>query len=187
MKILRWAALLAFLLAIGFEAHLLAGPPDDVKNGLSSYMHWEKANERLAPMDPAVAILCSAPAPRAPNDPHAKYYVSVFVNKTGIDAMKKEVPGPFPIGSMIVKQKLRDKKSQPELLTMMVKREVGYNPKVGDWEFVVASGDGNVVFGRGKLEQCQGCHASMAKQDYVYRTYSAPTPSTVPQLQSKRR
>src|SRR6476659_183342 len=124
MKAIQLAVVLAILCATVVSA---APPDSDIKDQLASYVHWAKVNERLAPMDPAVAILCSAPPPRAPNDPHAKYYVSVFVNETGLKAMKSDIPGPFPVGSMIVKQKLRDKKSPPELLTMMIKREPGYN------------------------------------------------------------
>jgi len=61
---------------------------------------------------------------------------------------------------------------------MMIKREAGFDPKFGNWEYLVAPGDGKSIFRRGKLEQCQGCHVSMAKQDYVYRTYYA-SPVTI--------
>src|SRR5882724_10431417 len=173
MKAIRIAVVPLLLFLVFVVAQLLAAPLEiDFKNGLADYTHWIKVNERLSPMDPVVAMMCSAPAPRAENDPHAKYYVSVFVNETGLKAMRKKIPGPFPVGSMIVKQKLRDKKAPPELLTMMIKREPGFDPGFGNWEYLIASGDGKAILGRGKMDLCKGCHVSMAEQDYVYRTYS---------------
>ena len=62
----------------------------------------------------------------------------------------------FPQGTVIVKQKLaiptaKGKSAapvkpkpdqQPELLTVMIKREAGYDPANGDWEFMVTDGPG---------------------------------------------
>jgi len=179
MKPIRIAAVPLLLLSVLVVAQLLAAPPEvDIKKELAAYTHWAKVNER-SPMDPVSALSCVYIAPRPPNDPHAKFYISVFVNDTGLKAMQKRIPGPFPAGSMIVKQKFREKNTSPELLTMMIKREPGFDPKFGNWEYLVATGDGKSIFGRGKLEQCQGCHVSMASQDYVYRNYSG-TPIAVP-------
>ncbi len=49
----------------------------------------------------------------------------------------------FPKGSVIVKEKMapHSEGSTPLLYTIMIKRERGYNPPFGDWEFEVASGD----------------------------------------------
>src|SRR6266850_3196408 len=150
---------------------VVAEPPNaDIRKELSSYTHWTKVSEH-SPMDAIAAFSCAYVPSPSPDDPHARFYISVFVNPTGRKTMQKKVAGPFPVGSMIVKQKFRDQNKSPELLTMMIKREPGFDPKFGDWEYLVASGDGKNIFGRGKLEQCQGCHISMAKQDYVYRTY----------------
>jgi len=185
MKILQIAAVPVLLLFLLVVVQLMAAPPEvDIKKELSSYTHWAKVSEH-SPMDAIAAISCVYISPPSPNDPHAKFYISVFVNDKGLETMKKDVPGPFPVGSMIVKQKFREQNKQPELLTMMIKREAGFDPKFGNWEYLVATGDGKSIFGRGKLEQCQGCHVSMAKQDYVYRTYYPSSVTTGPTIISR--
>jgi len=53
----------------------------------------------------------------------------------------------------------------------MIKREKGFNPLTGDWEFMVVDGSGTKVESRGKLESCQGCHLARPDTDYVFRSY----------------
>jgi hypothetical protein len=84
----------------------------------------------------------------------------------------------FPKGAVIIKRKFDKRKfdgsSQnrtPILSTVMIKREAGYNPQGGDWEFAVVSGDGKNVEAKGKLENCMGCHASRRETDFVFKSY----------------
>lgn len=78
----------------------------------------------------------------------------------------------FPEGSIIVKQKWHDEEQAiPELLTVMIKREAGYNPDVGDWEFLAISGDATRIEARGRLDNCQSCHIPRASTDFVVRSY----------------
>ena len=73
---------------------------------------------------------------------------------------------------MIVKEKLGSADSQsPELLTAMIKREKGYNPESGDWEYLVLNGTASSLTKRGKLINCSGCHLAYKTTDYVTRTY----------------
>ena len=69
-------------------------------------------------------------------------------------------PAPFPVGTVLTKEKFDNPKGtgMPELLTVMVKREKGYNPACYDWEFLVLDGKAERVLERGKLARCQGCH-----------------------------
>ena len=48
----------------------------------------------------------------------------------------------------------------------MEKKEAGYNPEGGDWEYVVMDGEGRVQ-NRGKLGGCARCHAEAAT-DFVF-------------------
>lgn len=100
----------------------------------------------------------------------------------------------FPQGSIIVKEKLSPLtivpapeddyerwstiedplpvySDEPELLTVMIKREPGYNPEVGDWEFLVFDALGQTIEGRGRLTHCQQCHIPHAATDFVVRSY----------------
>ena len=86
--------------------------------------------------------------------------------------MLRQTKPDFPVGSMIVKEKLlRKDAGAPELLTAMIKREPGYNPASGDWEYVVLDGPGRSIEGRGKLANCQSCHALAKDTGYVFRSY----------------
>src|SRR5436190_17769194 len=75
-------------------------------------------------------------------NPHLKKYIIVHVNDIGRKAMLEEKNPKFPEGSVIVKEKLPEEKSQtPELLTVMIKQRKGFNPESGDWEYMVVDGD----------------------------------------------
>ncbi len=164
---------------------------------ISDYSRWKLVNQAPAPMDPAVAQLCIAPPPPAPLDeadlsktavmgsggPHKKKWINVFVNPIGEAAMMTAKAPQFPVGTIIVKQKLamptgkgtepnRPLPGQkPELLTIMMKREANYDVKNGDWEYMVTDGPGRKVSARGQLPSCQNCHRAYASTDYVVRSY----------------
>ena len=142
-----------------------------LKNGAS----WTQVNAEPYQITPAVAALC-APAPGLESkktiDPHLGSYITVYVNKLGRDAMfAKDVR--FPEGSVIVKQKFttQSRTSKPVLYTLMKKRERGYNPEVGDWEFSIVGPDGKQVQAIGKLENCESCHRGKSDTDFVFRPY----------------
>ena len=78
----------------------------------------------------------------------------------------------FAVGSCIVKERLATPSSKvPEVITVMQKREAGYNPSHGDWEYRVMDGAGKVVQADGKLQFCEGCHSKWKDNDYVSRAY----------------
>jgi hypothetical protein len=138
---------------------------------------WIQVNDVRYHMAPVVAALCAPVtadlAPETKRDPHAPAYITVYVNKAGREAMFAKQAQRFPEGSIIVKEKFDapsgDRK--PLLYTIMRKREAGYNPKVGDWEFSVVGPDGKELKATGKLENCQGCHVGQSESDFVYRPY----------------
>ena len=135
------------------------------------YKQWTRVNpdpmhiSAQAALDCAIAL--QAAGPHGPNK-----FITVYVNEIGRHAMMEEKTPLFPQGSIIVKEKLTTLQStKPELLTVMVKRERGYNPESGDWEYMVVDGTGKNVQARGKLENCQSCHLMDKDTDYVSRAY----------------
>ena len=107
-----------------------------------------------------------------PDNPHLEKFVNVFVNDAGRRAMLEKLRPRFPVGSLIVKEKLPSRDAAaPELLTAMYKREAGYDPEGGDWEYLVLDGRGREVQARGKLESCRACHQAVAHTDFVSRDY----------------
>jgi hypothetical protein len=98
----------------------------------------------------------------------------VYLNETARTAMSGERPAKFPAGSIIVSEKLsKPDDAPPELLAVMVKRAAGFNPKAGDWEFLVVNGSLTEVRERQKKGRCAECHASQRENDFVFPLQAA--------------
>jgi|SRR6185369_12557125 len=137
---------------------------------------WTQVNAEPYFVSSQVAIQCAAPTAadyeRERRDPHMRTYITVYVNRIGRKAMFSKNPK-FPEGSVIVKEKSNTEgdSHKPVLYTIMRKREAGYNPKVGDWEFSVVAANGTDMQVTGKLEKCQSCHVGVPDRDFIFRDY----------------
>ncbi|HEV8486677.1 MAG TPA: hypothetical protein VGV87_24235, partial [Blastocatellia bacterium] len=59
-----------------------------------------------------------------------------------------------------------------EFYTIMLKREVGYDPRGGDWQYLIMDSAKARIERPANLESCQSCHASWAaKSDFISRAY----------------
>ena len=136
---------------------------------IAKYRQWTLVNPTPVMMNPAAAAACGI---AFPINPHETNYVSVYVNTKGNSAMMTEIHPRFPEGSIIVKEKLSDKlNKKPTALTVMVKREQGYNPASRDWEYLLLDGEASQIVERGKLTQCNQCHKVYVDTDFVTMRY----------------
>ena len=140
------------------------------------YKRWVRVNPKPHPVISSLAYLCRNLTPQetaeVAADPHKDKFVTVYINKVAQQAMLHQKKPTFPQGSLIVKEKLPTADStSPELLTVMFKRENGYNPTGGDWEYLVFDGTATQVQARGKLQKCQSCHEKWKGTGYVSRAY----------------
>jgi hypothetical protein len=150
---------------------------EEVKE-ISGYKSWTKVNPKPLQLPTPLDILCRIPTGtdliQTSSNPHRQWqkYFTVYVNDIGRNAMLNEKTPKFPVGSVIVKEKLLSEDSTaPELLTVMIKQKKGFNPTTGDWEYMVVNGAGTKVEGRGNLENCQSCHILNKQTDYIFRSY----------------
>lgn len=94
----------------------------------------------------------------------------VYVNSIGKPIIEGTDKPPFPEGTIIVKDTFYITKSGDRgrrwNITVMRKREAGYDPDNGDWEYVTA-GPGKGVRYQGKMPLCIECHVD-AERDYVF-------------------
>ena len=98
----------------------------------------------------------------------------VYVNDVGRAAMASEGALKFPVGSIIVREKLASADdTKPQLLAVMYKREHGFNPQANDWEFLVVNGALTKIRAREKKGSCLTCHAAQSERDFVF-----PSPAT---------
>jgi hypothetical protein len=146
----------------------LAAPQDSPATG---YKTWGTRLMQPQSMSQAFALSCGGPTAQQmaymARSPHTKYFTQLYVNPVGKPAWLKYLnatqfpanPPLFPVGTVIVKEKLpKPDSTTPVLLTVMVKREKGYNPACYDWEFFVTDGTGKKITEKGKIARCQNCH-----------------------------
>ncbi len=134
----------------------------------------KKVNDKPVFMMPQVSMLCVSPTAvqdSAANFPHNNNYINVYVNDTAFIPMTSSKKPKFKTGSVLIKEKLTaldTSFSAPTLFTIMIKREKGYNPACGDWEFATVETKSWHV-NRGKIEKCMSCHKNYTQKDFIYR------------------
>lgn len=162
--------------AVALGAGKKPGPKDIQAPEIRNYKKWDVVNSQSFAMSPRSAAMCAAPSPVQPlhsSHPQTKgKFVRVYVNEKGRYAMFQAKNPHFPVGSVIVKEKLSAQDSiRPEILTVMIKQRADYDSKKGDWEYMVTDGSGKKVYQRGQLPKCQSCHVTQSKTDYLFRSY----------------
>jgi hypothetical protein len=104
--------------------------------------------------------------------------VKLFANPAAADNIEHREKTPLPMGATIVKEKWLRKSgggfdaqiddSGPGEYGAMIKREAGYDPEHGDWEYVFVTRSTPLKVERGKLESCRECHSRARETDYLF-------------------
>jgi hypothetical protein len=142
------------------------------------YRKWTKVNPKPVRFQGASPALCVGPNLAQIASPHVDKWITVYVNSVGRKEMLKPFPRQFPVGTVIIKEKMPAPSSTTaELLTVMRKRERGYDLEAGDWQYLVLDGKAEKVQAEGRLARCRNCHQEVAKQDHIFRNYYGPTAS----------
>jgi hypothetical protein len=129
-------------------------------------------------VNPSLAMLCigaSATQIRQAethHGPHAYASVTIYVNPMADAALKKKA-SVFPVDAVIIKEKQAYSShvgpQRRNGVTGMIKREAGYDPKNGDWEYFIQE-EGKAIE-RGKIATCIGCHAKTPGPDHLFATW----------------
>lgn len=166
------ALLSAGIFAAGLMIIHAAPQPAGLSDLISGYRSWHKVNPVPINMSAQVSMLCIGPPSwNTPPNPHDPKFFTVYVNPIGERAMLAAGTTRFPSGAVIVKEKLASRKATtPELLTVMVKRDKGFDSKNGDWEYFTADGGAKRTSQDNKA-LCQSCHAKDKDDDFVFRSY----------------
>jgi hypothetical protein len=104
-------------------------------------------------------------------EPYAENPRSAFDPGQATRLIKQPPPSSQP--AVMVKHHFdsySENKSEVLLYTVMIKRQPGYNPKAGDWEFAVVSPGGKTE-ASGKLANCMSCHTTRPDADFIFRSY----------------
>ena len=107
---------------------------------------------------------------------HVQYYRNpvALVPDAATEGKLARNVGPWPVGSIFVKEKFRKEWTKENRAHMrltgiagMIKRTTGTKPESGDWEFFWVSGGKITTTG---LQSCAGCHSGAAR-DYVFTSF----------------
>jgi hypothetical protein len=103
--------------------------------------------------------------------PHVNYSIIVRVSPEAIALFREGKP--LPTGAVVAKEKYADWSASGPLsgYAVMTKREAGYYPEGGDWEYEYVSLVPERKETRGRLANCAACHASAKDRDYLFRSY----------------
>lgn len=148
---------------------------------------WFSVTEQAIATSPAFATLCveAAISPDPSLGPHSEHAYWVKVNPVGMSIFLQG--DPMPAGSVVVKEKYvrRSQTHSPAQMTalgVMIKREPGYAPENGDWEYAYITLDNTTQFQnvtRGRIATCIDCHANRSETDFLFRNYLSEDDSPV--------
>jgi hypothetical protein len=139
--------------------------------GPIEYAGWPALTEPMQTPN-AIALYCSRTHEVDQRGPHNMPAVRYFANPEGFDAVARG-DSLVAVGTTVVKEKLWKPGEPASAVAAMVKREAGYDPEFGDWEYVYSqrNDDGTWKTERGKLDNCRACHHGTKETDFLFRTY----------------
>ena len=97
----------------------------------------------------------------------------VFVNSVGEASSFGAASLPYPVGTIFVKNSYPESDGEMGDLsgvTVMVKRDAGYDPENADWEYINLSAS-LAINGQGTINGCISCHDVAANRDYIFGGY----------------
>ncbi|HUY88742.1 MAG TPA: cytochrome P460 family protein [Pirellulales bacterium] len=157
-----------------------SGDPDAAKaeDLARNYERLQLMTDKPVPIALEILTLCASYSleqleqieteTRKRSGPHAFTAIRVFMNDSAAAAFRDSVAA-YPAGAVIVKEKQvlpKERSETPTAVAGMIKREAGYDPQHGDWEYFYV--DDQPQLERGKIASCVECHRRAAETGYVF-------------------
>lgn len=158
-------------------------PPDRETLDID-FANWASATKEPYFIAPLQFRFCAPPSTQEVQNlelekkqrgPHSESAIVVRVNPIGFKPFQSGLS--VPVGTIVVKEKYPhySPDTPPVAVAAMIKREPGYDPKYGDWEYAYEQRwpehERKVI--RGKLDSCIDCHQNASGKDYMFRPYLA--------------
>ena len=145
----------------------------------TDYKHLLAMTDGPVFVNPEFAVLCTGVTQQTVEygslrtGPHTNTTVRVYMNALAAKAFR-EGPIPYPVGSVIVKEKeglqyYMPDRSEAKLhngVGGMVKRAPGFDAAHGDWEYFYFEDPSKIE--SGKIATCVKCHDGAAAKDHVF-------------------
>lgn len=128
----------------------------------ANYQNWTKVNSETITGDVSGALGSAHEGTQG--------FREVYVNMTGEAVSLGKTAYPYPEGTILVKESFKDsggKKGDLANITIMVKREGGFDSGNGDWEYLMTN-QAKAVQMQGALGMCINCHAQASDSDFVF-------------------
>jgi hypothetical protein len=141
---------------------------------MDSYRTWQPQTPEPVPISSYIFGLCRLPtlAERefAESEHGRERYLQDWANAEALAGIARRGAPPFAPGSVIVKEKYVPSGTGPELvaIAMMIKREAGFAPAQGDWDYVYYEPELGMIQTQEQSDYCSGCHAAAAATDFVF-------------------
>lgn len=186
-KMLKWQPTLAglaliigvMLVGLGLPSVVNSQDDDGIDSIIEDYPNWTRLTAEARPVGPSLWMLCRLPTPKEQafmDSVHGAYYLNDYVNDIGLAAMTTERYPRFPVGTVIVKEKLTSPTdTAPHALGIMIKHEDGYDPTTNDWAYWYWLAPDVLV--RDNDNYCADCHREAALTDSVFRPYLSIEPA----------
>jgi hypothetical protein len=147
----------------------------DVQTILNSYRNW--APQTAEPVNVSGYIFGLCRLPTLPEQAFAESehgdgrYLQDWANPAAVEGIAARGAPAFAAGSVIVKEKyaeLPDSEADLVAIGLMIKREPGFNPARGDWDYAYFEPELGVVQTEEQSVYCAGCHSGASATDHVY-------------------
>ena len=174
----RFLPLLLLVLLLGCQGDQPKNPREPNSGDLEPYLpkpsdfaKWPKVTEEPVSVTPQALEMCRAAVPRWREGPHTDATIVVRVSPEAADAFRDGKT--MPVGAQVVKEKYTDAKATGPMnsYAVMTKRQAGYDPTWGDWEYAMVYLDKPKETEQGRLGECARCHAQVREKDYLFRSY----------------
>jgi hypothetical protein len=137
------------------------------------YRGFKRLTKEPHHVAPLTATLCITPdkatqdREKAMTGPHYQNLIHIYANASAAESIAAK-RAEFPVGAVIVKEKLGEDSKSVTGIGGMVKRAKGYDAANADWEFFYSTPGGK--FTTGKLASCIDCHNN-GKRDHVFSVW----------------
>ena len=131
-------------------------------DAFSDYTGWSKVSMATISGDRTGSL---GPAHGGPTG-----FREVYVNSVGKPVSDGAASLPYPLGTILVKETYKTEGGQKGTLkdiTIMVKRESGYDTMNSDWEYLNVSSTLKIK-SQGSIKMCINCHAVAMVDDYIF-------------------
>jgi hypothetical protein len=150
------------------------------------FVSWPSATSDARPINPIMDMTCEGANAefkalmRAEEKRRGPHYQPAVIIRTNPEAITNFKAGrsPMPAGTVVVKEKHQTEFAwdPPDEYGAMVKREAGYDPDHGDWEYLYVVRSPEKKVSRGRMQSCIDCHSIAKDTDYLFRTYLPDRP-----------